>query len=78
MIGTTTEASNTVFFTFRFVLCSGPLGCLVQNVPQLKEYLDLKLQSLESSLLFGLWLVEPTLSSRAPCYVIIYSVINLF
>lgn len=52
-------------------------ACLVWNVPQLKECLDLKLRSLESSFLFELWLVEPALSSRALCYIVIYSVINL-
>lgn len=77
VIETTAEASNRVLFAFRFVLCSGPLACLAQNAPKLKEYLDLKLQRLESSLLFGLWLIELTLSGGAPCCVVIYSVRNL-
>ena len=76
-IRTATEASSTAFFPFRFVLCSGPLVCLAQNVPQLKEYLDLKLQSLESRFPFELWLVESTLSSKAPCCIIRYSIRNL-
>lgn len=76
VMGSTTTASRTVVFSFKFLLCSGPVVCLVQNVPQQKEYFHLKLQSLESSFLFGLFVWKYFIHQSMQS-VIRYSVINL-